>query len=293
LAAKPLGAGLRRAIPVSARTSGAAKPLESKADALESASAEVDPDHAEQDEPVASTVGSALKMAAAAHAAPSTELPAPPAELLAIADSRASSGEDTERDPLPETPAAVAMAEPVGNSLSSQQVLLVAFAKRRVLLMVAAGVVVCVSVIAFALRSGAPAPTSASMVPSGKSASIEQSVPSPSSADKLAADNPGEAQAAAAPAPSATGSVDPAASEVAPADDEVTIQVVGKPEGAQFLYKGKVIGRAPFLLKQPRNEKRTYEVMKRGYSPRRMVVRGTEKIVGFELQLIGPYPDSL
>ena len=257
----------------------------------------------QQDEPVASTVGSALKMAAAAHGAPAAEsvgvteptdaLPAPPAELLAIVDASIGSAQDSDHDPLPETTAAVAIAQPVGNSSPGQQATLIAFAKHRVRLMIAAGVVAVVSILAFALRSGAPAPTSASTAPSGKSAPIEKAVSSPSGADQVVADKPVEPQAAAAPAPSATAAVDPAASEAAPADDEVAIQVVGKPEGAQFLYKGKVIGRTPFVLKQPRNEKRTYEVMKRGYTPRRMVVRGTEKMVGFELPLIGPYPDSL
>jgi len=252
-----------------------------------------------QDVPINSPVGSALKMAAAAPAAELVDiavttdaLPAPPAELLAITDPSIGSGEATEPDPVPATTAADAMAEPVGNASSGQQALLIAIAKRRVLLMIAAGVVVLVSALAFALRSGAPAPKSASMAPSGKSAPIEKAVPSPSSADNAVVDKPDEAPAAA-PALSATAVVEPAASAAAPADAEVSIQVVGKPEGAQFLYKGKVIGRTPFVLKQPRNEKRTYEVMKRGYSPRRMVVRGTEKIVGFDLQLVGPYPDSL
>lgn len=241
-------------------------------------------------------------MAVAAHAAPAPELvgvtepstavPAPPAELLAIADTTIDSSEATDRDPLPEAPVAVAMLQSEGISSPSQQALLMAMAKRRLRLMIAAGIIVLVSILVLALRSRAPA-RSASITPSAESAPVEKAVPLPSSADKMVADKPADTPVAAAPAPSATAAVDPAASEAAPADDEVTIQVVGKPEGAQFLYKGKVIGRTPFLLKQPRNEKRTYEVMKRGYSPRRMVVRGTEKIVGFELQLIGPYPDSL
>jgi hypothetical protein len=302
LAAKPLGGGLRRAIPVPPRSIGAAKPLEPVAEALESASAELVPNDAEPGELVASTVGSALKNAAAAHVAPTSELlhnietssalPAAPAELLAIVDSNLDSPEETDCDPLPGTAAAVAIPQPVGNSSSVQQQLLMSFAKRRARLIIAVGVVVLASIVAFALRSGSRAP-SGSIAPTDKAAPIETAVPSPSNADKMVADKPVATPVVASVAPHATAAVDPVASEAAPADDEVTIQVVGKPEGAQFLYKGKVIGRTPFLLKQPRNEKRTYEVIKHGYSPRRMVVRGTEKIVGFELQLIGPYPDSL
>ncbi len=53
------------------------------------------------------------------------------------------------------------------------------------------------------------------------------------------------------------------------------------------------MGRTPFILKQPRGEKRSYEAGKAGYATRRVYVTGTEKSIGFELGLDVPHPDSL
>jgi len=41
-------------------------------------------------------------------------------------------------------------------------------------------------------------------------------------------------------------------------DDEAKITISVKPDGSALVYKGKVVGRTPFILKQPRGEKRTY-----------------------------------
>jgi hypothetical protein len=94
------------------------------------------------------------------------------------------------------------------------------------------------------------------------------------------------------PEPVATAAVQPAEKEATTEADEAKIQVVVKPDGTQFYYKGKVVGRTPFILKQP-HEKRTYEVIKPGYGARRLVVTGNEKLIGFELQQEVPHPDSL
>jgi hypothetical protein len=80
----------------------------------------------------------------------------------------------------------------------------------------------------------------------------------------------------------------------APAEEEfVKIEILIKPDGSLLTYKGKTMGRTPFILKHPRNEKRTYEAGKVGYATRRVVVNGTERTIGLELQQDVPHPDSL
>jgi len=133
--------------------------------------------------------------------------------------------------------------------------------------------------------SGLPATSEAAPVLAGQSAApaVTEAQPSNPLATESAVTQPEAAADAGAPIPT----------ELVPEVEEVKIQVVVKPDGTQFYYKGKIVGRTPFILKQPRDEKRTYEVVKPGYAARRVVVRGNEKMIGFELQQDVPHPDSL
>ena len=90
-----------------------------------------------------------------------------------------------------------------------------------------------------------------------------------------------EAHAVAAPA------------SAAPAEEEAQIAINIAPEGSSVFYKGKVVGKTPFILKQPRGEKRYYEVGKAGFNTRRLVVTGTEREIRFELGMSPPHPDGL
>jgi hypothetical protein len=162
--------------------------------------------------------------------------------------------------------------------------------------MIAAAVLVLLGVVLLASRScGSHRAVAARAV---GAPSISEP-PTSRAAARVQDDNNREpVHAQAAPEPSSAVPAEPAASDAAPgvseaAPEEVKIQVVVKPVGTQFYYKGKVIGRTPFILKQPRNEKRTYEVIKAGYGARRLVVTGNEKIIGFELPQDVPHPDSL
>jgi hypothetical protein len=156
-------------------------------------------------------------------------------------------------------------------------------------LLAAVGALAALVVLVIAVRP-TPKPAHGSLLAvttSGKesaSASIERTEPS------------APAQAGAVPAPSASAptSSETTASEAPPAEDEtVKIAINIKPDGSLFTYKGKTIGRTPFILKQPRNEKRVYEVGKVGHATRRITINGTEKNIGFELPQEVPHPDSL
>jgi len=97
---------------------------------------------------------------------------------------------------------------------------------------------------------------------------------------------------AAASAPEASASVT-AATAAEGTSDDVKIAIRIRPDGASLYYKGKVVGKTPFILKQPRGEKRSYEVGKPGYSTRRLTITGNERSIGFDLGIDTPHPDSL
>ena len=176
--------------------------------------------------------------------------------------------------------------------------------KRRAVLLGAGVVVIALGVIAFAKGSR---PSSVESRRSRVQASSTQlGRPSAASARVVVADErPRSAQPTAnpdAPAASVSGDVAATAGPVAPAasasgdvaaEDEVKIAINVKPDGSSLFYKGRVVGKTPFILKQPRGEKRSYEARKPGYAPRRVVITGNERSIGFELGLDTPHPDSL
>lgn len=162
-------------------------------------------------------------------------------------------------------------------------------------LVIALGVLVVIGVVLLVARSCGSKRASAPRVSSTPSSESLQRMPErpASTLQNQLENNPPPVQTQTMQESNTAALAEPAASETTAPADEVRIQVVVKPDGTQFYYKGKVIGRTPFILKQPRGEKRTYEVVKAGHSPRRLVVTGNEKIIGFELQQDVPHPDSL
>jgi len=85
-------------------------------------------------------------------------------------------------------------------------------------------------------------------------------------------------EASASPAPSAT----PIQAAV-PDEDTVEVTINIKPDGSTFYYKGKMLGKTPFVLKHPRGEKRAYDVGKMGYAARQVLINGAKKSIGFSL----------
>ena len=164
---------------------------------------------------------------------------------------------------------------------------------RKKLILGTVGGAVVVGVLAIALGSGSP---NKRRVDASNSASASNLVESRSAAP-LAASAPTAAMAQptpqATPEPAAASAAPPPASATEAVEEDVKIMINVKPDGSVLLYKGKVVGRTPFILKQPRGEKRVYEIAKPGYTTRRVVLTGTEHSIGFELGSDTPHPDSL
>jgi hypothetical protein len=163
---------------------------------------------------------------------------------------------------------------------------------RRVLLFGAVGAAALIGILAITFRRHAPAPARI-----GVAARTSATVADVPAAPVNSGNTPSASASVAAPQPapevSVAAAAQPEQSAATAVEDDVKIPVNIKPDGALLLYKGKVVGRTPFILKQPRGEKRTYEVGKPGYATRRVYVTGTERTIGFELGLDVPHPDSL
>ena len=161
--------------------------------------------------------------------------------------------------------------------------------KRRAVLLGAACAVIALVVIAFAKGSR---PTSAESRRTRLQSSSTQWEQRSAASSAVAAANelarPRTAQPIANPVTAAAS-----ASAVEAAEDVIKIAINVKPDGSSLYYKGRVVGRTPFILKQPRGERRSYEAGKHGYTTRRVVVTGNERSIGFELELDTPHPDSL
>ncbi len=124
-------------------------------------------------------------------------------------------------------------------------------------------------------------------------ASSASAAPSAAPAAQQTAAVPVASVAESAPSAESSASTPPAESAAEVVQEDAKVMMNIKPDGVLVLYKGKVVGRTPFILKQPRGEKRSYEVAKPGYGTRRIVVTGNERSIGFELWLDTPHPDSL
>jgi hypothetical protein len=164
---------------------------------------------------------------------------------------------------------------------------------RRVLLVGGLGVAALIGILAFAFGKHAPAPVRRGVAANTSATVAEAPVKAANSGNAPSAS---VSAAAAQPAPpvsaAATAQPEPSAAPVVEEED-VKIPINIKPDGAVMLYKGRIVGRTPFILKQPRGEKRSYEVGKPGYATRRVYVTGNERTIGFELGLDVPHPDSL
>ncbi len=173
--------------------------------------------------------------------------------------------------------------------------------RRRALLYGSIGAVAVIGLVAIALGSRSPTPRRVGVTASASAASfVESPAVAPDTASAAAAAPQTTAEPAAASATAAVAAEPAAASAAQTAegateatDEEAKIMISVKPDGSVLVYKGKVVGRTPFILKQPRGEKRTYEIGKPGYATRRIVINGTERSIGFELGLDVPHPDSL
>jgi hypothetical protein len=167
--------------------------------------------------------------------------------------------------------------------------------KRRAVLFGAIGAAVVIGLLALALRP-APKPMRIDASVRASAQSLPSVEPTPTADNSVPAQPSSAPEASVAPAPSANvlPETDPPGRVAVSAEEEfVKIEIAIKPDGSLLTYKGKTMGRTPFILKHPRNEKRTYEVGKAGYATRRVVVNGTERTIGMELQQDVPHPDSL
>ncbi len=165
---------------------------------------------------------------------------------------------------------------------------------RRVLVVGAIGAAAVI--VTLVLAFGRHTPTSARIAAATRASASSAEAPAraalnsgnaPSASASIAAPQPATEASTAAPAQS-----EPSAFAAAEEED-VKIPINIKPDGAVLLYKGRIVGRTPFILKQPRGEKRSYEVGKAGYATRRVYVTGNERSISFELGLDVPHPDSL
>ena len=84
--------------------------------------------------------------------------------------------------------------------------------------------------------------------------------------------NPASAEAVVASPASSAGVNEPPPG----VEDTVRVAVKIRPEGARVFYRGKEVGRTPFLLELLRGERRVFEVGYPGYVSRRLVIDGTE-----------------
>jgi hypothetical protein len=195
-----------------------------------------------------------------------------------------------ERTPKAATSAGVSVGVSADVSQSSQPLL-----KRRSVFFGAVGACVTFVVLLAVMgtRPAAPKRHSSALPPSAKQ--LEARTPpavSIAPAPVAMHEGPQTAPEAVASASEASASVT-AATEAETVSDDVKIAIKIRPDGASLYYKGKVVGRTPFILKQPRGEKRSYEVGKPGYSTRRLTITGNERSIGFDLGIDTPHPDNL
>jgi cytoskeletal protein RodZ len=97
---------------------------------------------------------------------------------------------------------------------------------------------------------------------------------------------PAAAEAAAAPGPSTGAPANPDAASASSATGKVTVVVKVRPPEARLYYRGKEVGMSPVTIELAPGEKRAFEVGKRGYITRRLVLDGTQTNV-----FIGLRPD--
>ncbi len=167
-------------------------------------------------------------------------------------------------------------------------------ASRRRIWFGATGLAAGIGVLVIALRAPTPngrdAAASASPVRAARSAVIADRVAREPAAPLAVEPASLPAPMASAAVASATATADPPAPTE---EDEIKITINIKPDESLFSYKGKVLGRTPFILKHPRGEKRTYEVRKVGHKTTQVVVTGADKTIGFHLEQVVPHPDFL
>jgi hypothetical protein len=246
-------------------------------------------------------VDAALKSEPAASATEKVESGTDPGDITSTvatpahdaAPLSASDGSDAAPLAAPAIPSdviAVAIASVQATPASTQQRPMT-IAKRWPLAIIV-GAIVLLAIVLIGVRACGSKHASPPRASNREAAPSRLTLQAPANAEQVVATTPvlpaAPVATDVAEAPSAQASEE----KNAPETDEVRIQVVVKPDGTAFYHKGKVIGRTPFILKQPR-EKRTYEVVKSGYGARRLVVTGNEKIIGFELHQEVPHPDSL
>jgi hypothetical protein len=164
--------------------------------------------------------------------------------------------------------------------------------KRRAVLFGAVGVIVVVAILAVAMGSRSSTPGKRAVSAQANTKKAEPPAREIPAAVAAPAPTPVQAPQATAEAVASSVAVASAAPTEA-ADEEAKITISVKPDGSSLFYKGKVVGKTPFILKQPRGEKRSYEIGKPGYATRRLVINGNERTIGFELGIDTPHPDSL
>lgn len=113
-------------------------------------------------------------------------------------------------------------------------------------------------------------------VSAAEQAAPQQTAPAPTA----------DAPAATTPQPSAGTSPNAEAASASTAAGKVTVVVKVRPPEARLYYRGKEVGMSPVTIELAPGERRAFEVGKRGYITRRLVLDGTQTNV-----FIGLRPD--
>jgi hypothetical protein len=69
---------------------------------------------------------------------------------------------------------------------------------------------------------------------------------------------------------------------------EVKINIT--PEGSKLTLKGEEVGKTPMTVEIARGERRVYEVVNKGYYPRRLVIDGTKTEISYGLKPVEAPP---
>jgi hypothetical protein len=133
-----------------------------------------------------------------------------------------------------------------------------------------------------------PSPAATTTAGASVAAPLATASAAPAPAEPSSAPTPEVASAA----PVASGEPSPSgpstAGSAATAGETVMVHINITPEGSKIVLKGEEVGKTPMTMEVPRGEKRVFEVVSKGYYPRRLVIDGTKEEIAYGLKPIEP-----
>ena len=72
--------------------------------------------------------------------------------------------------------------------------------------------------------------------------------------------------------------------------ETITVKIDITPDGSKLTLKGEEVGKTPMTLELPRGERRVYEVVSKGYYPRRLVIDGRRPRISYGLKPVEAAP---